>query len=191
MLNAIGQDLETRERRRIDAYLAGSTDLTDLERRLQAVERNGCGPTWFRRTRTSRRHRHHATPGRRPAAASAASEVARAPSLAFRTLREAVRQKRTLHVVYRGHYRVLCPHAVGWGKAGEEVALMYQFAGGSTRGLSTVGSAGNWRHVRVAGLVILGMESGVWHTCADNAPAADELVVTDTQATPVCIAGHA
>ena len=53
----------------------------------------------------------------------------------------------------------MCPHAVGYGKGGEEKALFYQFDGES-------GSGGlpQWRCLSLSGLEITEIVTGEWRT---------------------------
>jgi hypothetical protein len=62
---------------------------------------------------------------------------------------------------YKGLSREVCPHVIGWGKAGEEMALVYQFAGESSKGLPP---AGEWRCLRLAEVTNARAQSGAWHT---------------------------
>jgi hypothetical protein len=47
---------------------------------------------------------------------------------------------------YNGLTREICPHVIGWGLRGEEMALNYQFAGQSSKGLPP---GGEWRCLKL------------------------------------------
>jgi hypothetical protein len=66
--------------------------------------------------------------------------------------------------VYNGLYRVCCPHAIGRTNGVERV-LVYQFAGGSSRGLPP---GGEWRCMDIPTMQQLQIRSGAWHTGAGH-----------------------
>jgi hypothetical protein len=59
-------------------------------------------------------------------------------------VREAIRAKKQIVAVYKGHRRILCPHAVGY-KNGRVQGMFYQCGGESSSGLAPMGSDKNWR----------------------------------------------
>ena len=71
--------------------------------------------------------------------------------------------KRRSHIVctYHGLQREICPHVIGWGKNGEEMALAYQFAGDSSKGLPP---EGEWRCLRLPEVRNATAMPGTWHT---------------------------
>jgi len=68
---------------------------------------------------------------------------------------------------YGGHYREMCPHALGR-KRGVRQALFYQFGGTSQSGLGPSGSDANWRCLPVEGLSQVTVRPGPWHTAATS-----------------------
>jgi hypothetical protein len=62
---------------------------------------------------------------------------------------------------YNGLSREVCPHVIGWGLRGEEMALTYQFAGQSSRGLPF---GGEWRCLRLQDVLDAVTRAGAWHT---------------------------
>lgn len=62
---------------------------------------------------------------------------------------------------YNGLPREVCPHVIGWGNAGEEMALTYQFGGRSSQGLPP---GGDWRCFRLAEVSHATTREGDWHT---------------------------
>ncbi|MGH7089519.1 MAG: hypothetical protein ACREFQ_11530 [Stellaceae bacterium] len=57
------------------------------------------------------------------------------PSQTYQLIRDAILGRKRLTCQYQGLYRELCPHILGHTNKGEEVALIYQFAGQSSRQL--------------------------------------------------------
>jgi hypothetical protein len=62
---------------------------------------------------------------------------------------------------YNGLSREVCPHVIGWGLRGEEMALVYQFAGQSSKGLPP---NGEWRCLRLGDVRDAVLRTGAWHT---------------------------
>jgi hypothetical protein len=85
-------------------------------------------------------------------------------SATYSTLRNAIFNTLTVTADYRGHSRVFCPHEIGV-KSGREHCLGFQFAGGSSSGLS---SGGEWRCFDVNGLSNVFTSGGLWHTGANH-----------------------
>jgi len=48
--------------------------------------------------------------------------------------RSAIAERKQVVCVYKGYYREVCPHVLGW-KGGHPYVLVYQFGGGSSTGL--------------------------------------------------------
>lgn len=78
-------------------------------------------------------------------------------------LAKAIQEKSLVTCSYQGHVREVCPHALGY-KDGREKVLAFQWAGGSSKGLSP---AGEWRCMFVDELTGVGSKAGPWRT-ADN-----------------------
>jgi hypothetical protein len=83
-------------------------------------------------------------------------------------IERAIKNKQTICADYQGHYREMCPHVLGWSKAGKEHALLYQFAGSSKSGLGPDGSYQNWRCVDLDELTGVSVKDGAWHTAPNH-----------------------
>jgi hypothetical protein len=75
-------------------------------------------------------------------------------------LTEAISTKQQVVARYGGEERVFSPHALGT-KRGVDHVLVYQYAGGSQRGLPP---GGEWRCLRVDELSEIRLERGAWRT---------------------------
>ena len=91
----------------------------------------------------------------------------------FGLFHRAILDRKQITCVYRGEYRELCPHILGH-KNGAEMALVYQFAGTSARGLPR---QGQWRCLRLSDIQDAKIRVGPWHSggghrktqrCVDN-----------------------
>lgn len=80
-------------------------------------------------------------------------------------IREAIKNKQQIIADYKGHYRELCPHAIGT-KRGREQALFVQFGGSSESGLRNPDR--NWRCIPVSGLINVSIQSGEWYTAPNH-----------------------
>jgi len=78
----------------------------------------------------------------------------------FRALHAAILEQKQITCLYKGHVREACPHVLGHTK-GEEKVLVFQFAGGSERGLDP---GGQWRCLTLAEIKDLRTRTGRWHT---------------------------
>lgn len=87
----------------------------------------------------------------------------------YSLIRRAIIDKDIVVATYHGYAREMCPHAIGY-KKGRQKALLYQFAGGSSSGLGSIGSPDNWRCVFIDELENVSVQPnrGSWHT-ADQA----------------------
>lgn len=88
-------------------------------------------------------------------------------STVYNQIRDAILKKQHVIATYNGFRRSMCPHTLGW-KNGKEQALFYQFAGGSSTGLSPKGSPNNWRCIPLAGLQDVEVEDGEWFTAPNH-----------------------
>lgn len=102
-------------------------------------------------------------------------------STIFATVKEAIQHKRIVTGRYHGHYREMCPHTLGWSKAGKERALFYQFAGTSDSGLGPDGSYQNWRCIDLDELTGIAVREGLWHTAANHNRRQTCVAVVDTE----------
>ena len=84
------------------------------------------------------------------------------PSSAYTIFRNAILGEQQVTCSYEGRYRELCPHIIGTNKAGEEVALAWQFAGSSS------GPLPQWRCLRLANVRDPQARSGPWHEGASH-----------------------
>ena len=94
-------------------------------------------------------------------------------------IKDAIRAKKSLTAMYRGHYREMCPHVLGLNKKSELNVLVVQFGGSSRRGLSHEPSR-NWRCMKVAALEDVALRDGEWHT-APNYDPETQLCVASIQ----------
>jgi len=82
------------------------------------------------------------------------------PSATFTIFREAIASRQQVVCTYQSHIREVCPHTLGH-KDGQEKALTFQFAGGSSTGLLP---GGQWRCLFLAQVEDARLRSGVWHS---------------------------
>jgi hypothetical protein len=87
----------------------------------------------------------------------------------YSQIRQAIIDKDIITATYKGHYREMCPHAIGY-KNGRRKALLYQFGGTSSSGLGPIGSYDNWRCIFVDELqsVSVRPSEGRWYTADDH-----------------------
>ena len=86
-----------------------------------------------------------------------------AASTTYEMLRIAIMNKEQISAYYGGHFREMCPHAIGE-KDGRGQALLYQFAGTSEGELGPPGSPDNWVCAEIARLSSAWTRTGRWHT---------------------------
>jgi hypothetical protein len=84
----------------------------------------------------------------------------------YQIIKDAIENKKVVTAMYKGHYRKMCPHALGT-KHGKEHALFYQFDGSSSKGLS-YDARKNWRCMDIDELERVSSEPGAWHTAANH-----------------------
>jgi len=96
--------------------------------------------------------------------------------MSYTLIRKAIINKQQVIATYKDHVREMCPHVIGW-KNGREYALLYQFAGGSSKGLDPFNPRNNWRCVFVDELYDVSVREGPWHT-ASNHPRPQTCVDT-------------
>jgi len=82
-------------------------------------------------------------------------------SQTYQAILLAAKNRQQITCDYHGHRREACPHVIGWGLRGEEMALVYQFGGTSSSGLPP---NGEWRCLRLQDLSNLEVHTGEWHT---------------------------
>lgn len=86
-------------------------------------------------------------------------------SAVYQIVRDAIVNKRQIVGHYKDHQREMCPHCIGRGKDGQEMALFFQFAGGSSSGLPP---EGEWRCIDLRELTNVSARAGQWHTGASH-----------------------
>jgi len=79
------------------------------------------------------------------------------PSSTYIFFRNAILSAQQVVCFYDGRRRELCPHIIGTNKNGEEVVLVWQFAGESS------GPLPQWRCLKLAGITKARMRDGRWH----------------------------
>lgn len=98
----------------------------------------------------------------------------------YQLIRNAIEKKQQITAMYNGHYRELCPHAIGT-KNGKEQAMCFQFAGTSRQGGITRDSTDNWRCIEIAKLKDVAVRDGEWHTASNHSIAQICIDVIDLE----------
>jgi hypothetical protein len=63
----------------------------------------------------------------------------------------------------------MCPHAIGLGPKGNEQALFYQFAGGSSQGdVATLEEKDRWRCLPLSSLQDFEIKDGEWQSTGNH-----------------------
>ena len=86
----------------------------------------------------------------------------------FDLVAEAIRQRQTIIASYNGYPRVMCPHTLGYNRAGRAQALFYQYAGESSSVLGSPGSPRNWRCIPVEEMAGVEVIDGPWQTAPNH-----------------------
>ncbi|HEX2114719.1 MAG TPA: hypothetical protein VHM01_09980 [Alphaproteobacteria bacterium] len=81
------------------------------------------------------------------------------PSFTYALFARAMAERKQVLCVYDGYRRELCPVVIGHSD-GQEVALVYQFAGGSKSGLP---SGGQWKCLHLTKVSDVQLRDGRWH----------------------------
>lgn len=91
------------------------------------------------------------------------------PSELYGEIREAIARRQQVIAVYGGHRREMCPHAIGLGAGGNEQALFYQFAGGSSKGnASLLDERDRWRCMALDALNDVEVRDGEWYSAGNH-----------------------
>jgi hypothetical protein len=77
----------------------------------------------------------------------------------YKIFERAMRRRKPVLCMYDDHARGVCPIVLGHSRAGEEKALTFQFAGGSSSGLPR---GGQWRCLRLAEVSEAELCDGPW-----------------------------
>lgn len=87
---------------------------------------------------------------------------------AYGLIRDAILNRRQVHASYAGHFREMCPHALGR-LGGRYRCLFYQFGGAGASPRGDDGSASNWRCMDLDALTGIRIVDGEWHTGLNHA----------------------
>jgi len=98
----------------------------------------------------------------------------------YRLFEEAMMQRKQVVCVYKGIRRELCPIMLGHSQ-GEERALTYQFAGGST---SKLPAKGNWRCLTLSNVTEVQLREGPWHDGDSHAQVSHCVEIVDLDVNP-------
>ena len=97
----------------------------------------------------------------------------------YNKIRNAILAKQQVIAMYKGKYREMCPHVIGW-KNGREKVLKHQFGGDSNSGLS--GNARKaWLGMFVDEIEILEIRNGQWHTAPNHSRPQQNVDVIDVE----------
>ena len=91
-----------------------------------------------------------------------------------------MRERRQVVCLYGGRRREVCPVLLGHTR-GAEKALVFQFAGESN---STLPPGGEWRCLTLAGVTVLELREGPWHTGRDHGEAQTCVAEVDYDVNP-------
>jgi hypothetical protein len=86
------------------------------------------------------------------------------PSAVYHLFARAMAERKQIVCTYDGYIRELCPVILGH-TDGEEMALAYQFAGGSRSGLP---EGGNWKCLRLSRVNEARLRSGDWRADSNH-----------------------
>lgn len=79
----------------------------------------------------------------------------------YELIKYAIQNKKQISAMYQGHYREMCPHALGIKEGQRQQVLCYQFGGNSSQGAI---SEGVWRCMRLDHLTDIQCKEGPWFT---------------------------
>jgi hypothetical protein len=103
-----------------------------------------------------------------------------APPTTWAVLETALRQRRPVPVVYHGHQRLLCPHALGWNN-NRPMLLGYQTGGHTTTGVLPADPRKRWRCLYIDEIEqVLPAEAASGWATADNYNPAHPFPTIDT-----------
>jgi hypothetical protein len=83
-------------------------------------------------------------------------------SAVYELFEQAMRERRQIVCRYHGLPREICPIILGWGADGTARCLAYQFAGKSTRPMTTPDT--RWRCLALAEVSDVQLRDGPWHS---------------------------
>lgn len=102
------------------------------------------------------------------------------PSRTYELIARAITERQQLLCSYQGHPRVICPAILGHTK-GQEYALVYQFAGRSSKALPP---DGEWKCFQVSKMTNVELRGGEWHTGASHRERQSCVEVVDLDVNP-------
>jgi hypothetical protein len=103
------------------------------------------------------------------------------PSSTYTLFAQAMVKRRQIVCFHDGYRRELCPIILGHKATGEEVALVYQFGGGSGRGLPPGGA---WRCLRLSRTSDVQLRDGRWHAGSSHLTSQTCVDVVDLDVNP-------
>jgi uncharacterized DUF497 family protein len=103
-----------------------------------------------------------------------------APSETYRSFERAMAERKQIVCVYKGHRRAVCPIILGHTQ-GEERALTYQFAGGSS---SKLPSGGQWRCLTLANVSEVQLRDGLWYSGDSHKQPSGCVEIVDVDVNP-------
>jgi len=98
-----------------------------------------------------------------------ASKAFRVRMTVHEVLRQAISAKRCVRILTAGHWREICPHALGI-KDGHPKALVFQYEGDSVSGLAP---GGQWRAFFISDIERATIIDGPWHGGANFVAKAE------------------
>ena len=101
-------------------------------------------------------------------------------SSTYRLFAQAMADRKQIVCVYDGYPRELCPVVLGHAK-GQEVALVYQFAGASKSGLPP---GGQWKCLHLNKVSDAVLRDGRWHAGASHKRAQACVEIVDLDVNP-------
>lgn len=102
------------------------------------------------------------------------------PTQTYTLFAQAMRERKQIRCIYDGHERSICPIILGH-SGDEEMALVYQFAGGSKSGLPR---EGQWKCFRLAKTSHVRLRDGPWHAGSSHRQAQACVEVVDIDVNP-------
>ncbi|HLG87968.1 MAG TPA: YdeI/OmpD-associated family protein [Alphaproteobacteria bacterium] len=102
------------------------------------------------------------------------------PSPTYKLFARAMAERKQVICSYDGYRRELCPIVLGHSK-GREVALTYQFAGGSKSGLPV---GGDWKCLELAKASAVALRDGPWHAGSKHQQRQSCVEIVDLDVNP-------
>lgn len=107
----------------------------------------------------------------------------------YRIVKNAILDKQLVVAIYEGHWRWMCPYAVGW-KDGRRLGLFYQFAGSNRNGIVETDSPDNWQYIPLDEHSDVVSRPAPWfygETRSRPAPCLDEVDAEVETISPMCL----